>query len=213
MRKITALKQQKRNPDRVNVYLDGEFAFGLSKIVAAWLKVGAELSDEKIVDLQAKDEVEVALVKAYNFLSYRARTDKELRDRLAKYGFEEPVANEVMDRLTRGGFVNDGQFAAQWVENRSEFRPRGARALRMELRQKGVKDAAIDQALNDLDEGDLAYRAASKQARRYTGLEWPDFSKKLYGFLGRRGFNFDDINKATQQVWDELSQGPPDNEY
>ena len=205
-RKITALKQQKKNPDRVNVYLDGEFAFGLAKIVAAWLSVGAELSEEKISELRAKDDVEVAMQKAWNFLSYRARTEKEMRDRLAKYGYEEPVIEEVLRRMTRHGYVNDGAFATQWVENRSEFRPRGARALRMELRRKGVADQTIDEVVADLDERNLALQAARKKARRYTELEWPDFRKKLYGFLARRGFNYDDINHAVQQAWNELEK-------
>jgi regulatory protein len=207
-RKITALKQQKRNPDRVNVYLDGEFAFGLAKIVAGWLTLGAELSEEKITELRAQDDVEVAMQKTWNFLSYRARTEKEMRDRLAKYGYSEAVIEEVLARMTRHGYVDDSSFAAQWVENRSEFRPRGARALRMELRQKGVTDKRIDQAVDNLDEAELALRAARKQARRYEDLEWDAFRKKMYGFLARRGFNYDDINKAALQAWDEIGEDP-----
>ena len=81
-KKITALKLQKRNKDRVNVYLDDEFAFGLSRIVAAWLRTGQELTEEKIAELQAQDNVEVALQRALNFLSYRPRSEEEVRRNL-----------------------------------------------------------------------------------------------------------------------------------
>src|SRR5210317_1123984 len=71
MKKITALTIQKRNPNRVNVHLDGEFAFGLARITAAWLRVGQELTPEKIALLKEEDAAEVALQRAFRFLSYR----------------------------------------------------------------------------------------------------------------------------------------------
>ena len=83
-RKITALQAQKRNPQRVNVYLDGEFAFGLSRITAAWLQIGQVLSEEKIVELQAADEIEVAYQKALHYLSFRTRSEDEVRKNLRK---------------------------------------------------------------------------------------------------------------------------------
>ncbi len=70
VRKITALTHQKRNHRRVNVFLDGEFAFGLANIVAAWLKVGIDLSEEKITELLAADEREVLYQRALHLLSY-----------------------------------------------------------------------------------------------------------------------------------------------
>ena len=87
--KITALKRQKRNPNRVNIYLDGKFAFGLSRIVAGWLEVGQELDDEKISSLQVEDELEVAYQRALKFISHRIRTENEIRRNLNKEpGFE-----------------------------------------------------------------------------------------------------------------------------
>jgi regulatory protein len=91
MKKITALTVQKKNPNRVNVHLDGEFAFGMALIVAAWLRVGQELSDEKIEQLQAEDARERALQQAMLFLSYRARSESEIRQNLRKHEIPEPV--------------------------------------------------------------------------------------------------------------------------
>lgn len=204
-KKITALKLQKRNRNRVNVYLDDEFAFGLSRIVAAWLHTGQELSEEKIAELKAKDGVEVALQRALNFLSYRARSEKEVRQNLTKHGYDEPVIDEIIERLKRGGLLNDADFAEQWVDNRSEFRPRGRQVLRLELRQKGIPDEIISSTLEPLDETELAFRAAQKKARRYRELEYPDFRKKMSGFLARRGFHYGIISEVVPKIWEEIT--------
>jgi regulatory protein len=210
-KKITALKIQKKNKNRVSVYLDGEYAFGLSRIVAGWLSVGQQLSEEKIKELKAKDSVEVAMQKALNFLSYRPRSENEVRQNLKiKHGIDEGIIDQIITRLERGGLVDDSSFAELWVENRSEFRPRGSRALRMELRQKGIDEQTIAHTLADLDEEQLALKAARKQARKYKQLDWLEFRKKLTGFLARRGFNYGVIAEVAPKVWDEISSQQPD---
>lgn len=206
-RKITGLKIQKRNPNRVNVYLDGDFAFGLSRVTAAWLEVGKELDKDQIQALQAEDEAEVAYQKALNFLSYRPRSERELVDNLSKHDFSEDVAQKVIERLGRQGLVDDLAFAQTWVENRSDFKPRGRRALRMELRQKGIESDLIDSVLADIDEDTLAYEAAMKQVRRYRNLDWADYRQKMIGFLARRGFNYGIANEVAKKVWSEYLSG------
>lgn len=204
-KKITALKLQKRNKNRVNVYLDGEFAFGISRIVAAWLHTGQELDEKKIAELKSQDDVEIALQRAMNFLSYRARSEQEIRQNLNKHGHTESVIDEIIERLIRGGLVDDKDFAVNWVENRSEFRPRGSQMLRLELRQKGVQDQVIADVLDELDESHLAIKAARKQARRYESLDWQEFRKKMNGFLARRGFHYGIISEVLPIVWEEFS--------
>ena len=126
---ITALKVQKRNPQRVNVYLDGEYAFGLARITAGWLSIGQVLSAEKIAQLQAEDGREVAYQQALRLLSYRPRASAEVRRNLVKHDVPAEVIEDVLARLQRAGLIDDNRFAQAWVENRSEFRPRGRRAL------------------------------------------------------------------------------------
>lgn len=204
--KVTALKVQKRNKQRINVYLDGEFAFGLSRYAAAWLQLGQELEPEKISELQAIDAQEVAFQRALNYLSYRDRSSKEIQDHLSKHGVADEMIAEVLARLERNQLVNDQQFAALWVENRSEFRPRGRRALALELRQKGIPAGIIAEVLENIDEEELAYQAASQQVRKYRQLEWPEFRQKLSGFLSRRGFGYGVVAGVVKQVWQELEQ-------
>lgn len=203
-RKVTALKAQKRNSNRINVYLDDEFAFGLSRFAAAWLQIGQKLSAEKIQELQDIDAQEVANQRALNFISYRVRSEAEVRKNLEKHDTPAEIIAEVLARLRKNGLVDDAQFALTWVENRSTFRPRGRRALAMELRQKGISDETIDEVLQDLDEDNLAYQAALKQSRKYGGLEWMAFRKKMSAFLARRGFNYGVAKPVIEQVWSEL---------
>jgi regulatory protein len=202
--KITAIEPQQKNPQRMNVYLDGEFAFGLARIVAAWLKVGQELSDEKVASLKAEDEGEVTYQKALHFISYRPRSSAEVRQNLTKRGVSESLAEETVNRLLSAGLVNDEAFARAWVENRNTFRPRGKPALRMELRRKGLGDETIQSVLDEqVDEEALAFEAARKYARRLAGLEWPEFRQKLGGFLARRGFSYTTLALVVSEVWKE----------
>src|SRR5258706_15787997 len=134
MRKITAIESQK-NRNRVNIHLDGEFAFGLDRFVAAWLKTGDELSEEKIAKLQGDDAREWDYQQAMLFLSYRARSEKEIRQNLLKHEIPEEVIEQTLERLQEAGLANDNQFARVWVENRNTFRSFLMRLLPMEFPQ------------------------------------------------------------------------------
>lgn len=187
----------------MNVYLDGEFAFGLARIVAAWLQVGEEISDEKIVELTSTDTREVAFQQAVKFLNYRTRSEKEVRRNLQEKEFPEEIIDEVIERLQRSGLIDDKRFAQNWVENRNDFRPRSRKALKIELRQRGLKDEEIEDAIQDVDDEELAYQAGRKQSRKFKDLEWADFRLKLSNFLARRGFGYDVISTVVRRIWDE----------
>jgi regulatory protein len=207
MRAISAIEPQKKNPQRVNIYLDGEFAFGLASIVAAWLKVGQVLDEARIAALQNEDEGEAVYQKALHFLSYRPRSSDEVRRNLTKREIAEPLVEATVERLRQAGLLNDAAFAQAWVENRAAFRPRSKSALRVELRRKGLDDEVIGSVLDEqVDEEALARQAARKYARRLAGLEWPDFRQKLGGFLARRGFSYATAAPIVSEVWKDLSQ-------
>jgi regulatory protein len=208
--KITAIKAQKKNPNRVSIFLDGEYAFGLTRIVAAWLHIGQELSVEKIASLQAEDTREIAYQQALKFLNFRQRSQAEVERNLKDHQFPEEIVAEVIDRLQNNGFLDDDRFAQAWVENRSEFRPRGKNMLRFELRQRGLQDEAIESAIHDIDEGELAYQAGLKQARKLRDLEWNQFRQKMYGFLSRRGFDYEYISPVVERIWQEKISDQPE---
>jgi len=201
--KITALKLQKRNRQKVNVYLDGEYAFSLARIVAAWLKVGQVLDDEKISSLQAENDQELAYQTAIKNISYRPRSEAEIRRNLTTHKYPLEIIDVVIERLHNNGLVDDTRFAQNWIDNRNEFRPRSKKALEMELRTHGVNIETIHQAIVDLDEDELAYQAGLKQSRKYSELDWNSFRQKLTGFLARRGFNYETIAPVIRRIWTE----------
>lgn len=206
-KKITDLRIQKGNHQRLNVYLDGEFAFGLSRYVAAWLNVGQELSEEKISQLLSEDAQEIAYQKAVKFIGYRMRTKSEVDKHLTKKGIEEPVISQVVERLEQNDLLNDTKFAEMWVDNRNEFRPRSHRLLALELRNKGITDEIIQDTLeNSTPDENLAYLAALKQARRFEHLEWNEFYQKLGSYLARRGFSYSTIKPVVEQVWTQKTE-------
>ena len=206
-KKITSLKVQKRNNQRLNVYLDGDFAFGISRYIAAWLHVGQELTEEKISKLLIEDAQETAFQKSIRFIGYRMRTSSEVERHLRKKGIEHHIISQVIERLIEKDLLNDMSFAQMWIENRNEFRPRSHRLLASELRYKGIDAEIIQDTLETTTpEEELAYLAAKRRVRRFEHLEWQDFNRKLSSYLARRGFSYSIIRPVIEQVWTEKDQ-------
>jgi regulatory protein len=197
---ITALEPQKRSNDRVNVYLDDVFAFGLAALVSANLRVGMLLTDDEITALRLADEAERAREKALNYLSYRPRSEAELQSHLLESDFAEATVAEVLHRLREVGLVDDAAFARYWMDNRARFRPRGKRMLVQELRQKGIAPHVIETTLAEYDEVAAAQCVAAEQARRLAHLPPDVFRRRFWDRLMRRGFSPDIIHEvyATQ---------------
>lgn len=205
MKTITAIELQKRNKERVNVYLDGEYAFSIRAIESVRLRKGQTLSDDEIAALRGEDAVSKAVDSAARFLSYRPRSESEIRRNLASKSIDEPVIDAALERLRTMGYLNDQAFARYWVENRTAFKPLGPTALRYELRQKGVTDADIEAVLGDIDVEESAYRAALSQSRRLRGSDRRTFRHKIGSFLQRRGFNYAVIEAVMSRLIEELT--------
>jgi regulatory protein len=203
MPRITALTAQKRNPNRLNVFLDGDFAFGVERIVAAWLSVGDDIDPSEVQALLQKDELEKAYMRALRFLSVRVRSVHEVSLRLEEAGYSPETIEKTILRLQSASLLCDIEFARAWVENRCTFRPRAKRALVLELRQKGIIDQEIQSAINDLDENKLAQHAAEKVATRLEKLPFDEFRKKMFGYLTRRGFSYGITVEAIQNIWQQ----------
>jgi regulatory protein len=203
--KITALEVQKKNPDRVSVYLDGRFAFGLPAISAARLARGQNLSDADIEALQEEGAVETVYDKTLDYLSYRPRSQAEVVGYLRRRGVPEAQAETVVGRLEGAGLLDDEAFARYWVENRENFRPLGLRALRYELRSKGIRDETIEQTLASLDSSESAYRSAGKKARQWSQLDQQTFCRKMVEYLVRRGFEYEVAREVAERHWRELA--------
>ncbi len=201
--RITAIEPQARHANRFNLYVDDEFALGLSAILAAKLRVGQTLAEDELAALRHAEDSEMTYEQALRFLEPRPRSSAEVRQHLAKKKIAAEAISRVVTRLTDAGLLDDAAFARYWVENREEFRPRAGRALRFELKQKGVSTAAIADALGAVDESESAYRAGRAKAQRWRELERREFREKLSAFLMRRGFAYATVKPAVERLWQE----------
>ncbi len=205
-KKISSLDVQKNNPNRLNVFLDGEYAFSLARIVAAWLEVGTSLSTEKIGTLQAADMVETAYQKSLKYISYRPRTTNEVRKRLENSSIPPDTINIVIEQLSEKNLLDDHQFAEFWVENRLAFRPKSRRALRQELRQKGVEDEIIENVIQEIkSEDDIALNAGLKYLHRMEPMDRYLFKQRMGGYLARKGFTLETIGNVLPALWESFS--------
>lgn len=207
---ITALKIQKRDKERVNVFIDDEFAFGVTLTVAMGLRQGQALSDVEIETLKQGDERDKAYHRAVRLLGRRPRSQAETTRYLRDKGYPDEVIVDTLNRLVEQQYLDDKAFVQFWVENRERFKPRGERALRYELRQKGIADDLIEAALGDVDEAVSAWAAVEPKLNRWRNLAAADLKKKVVGFLNRRGFGYEIANQTFRRVCDEL--GTPDEE-
>ncbi len=203
--KVTALKAQSRNPKRVNVFLDGRFAFGLAKIEAIRLHVGQELDEAAVARLQQADTEEQAYERALKLLSSRPRSEDEIRRKLREHKVADQTIEAVVAHLRRAGLVDDAAFANYWVENRAAFRPRSQRMLKAELKRKGVGDAALAHALATTNDAEAAYALAAKRVRsaKLAEAPYPDFRRRLGDYLARRGFDYETIGPIVERLWKE----------
>ncbi|HEV7591361.1 MAG TPA: regulatory protein RecX [Longimicrobium sp.] len=204
--KVTAIQPQRLHPERVNVHVDGVFRLGLSAelVLAEALRVGDEVDEARLAELEAKDQTWKARDAALSLLSYRARTSVELKRRLKRKGFDEDVAAATVERLDRLGVVDDAAFAESFVRDRVRLKPRGPRRLVGELRAKGVDDdtarAAIAEVMEreEATELDLA-RAAAARWKPRAGEDPARARARLLAFLARRGFGGDAVRAVLRE--------------
>jgi len=193
--------------------LDEEFAFGLDAAVVTKfnLSVGDRLSEEKIDLLLQEEEKRRLKEKAYRYLAGRAHSEKELRDKLLRKGFEETHIDGVIADLKDVGYLDDANFARAFAQSRLSNKPMGAFLLRRELHAKGVAkpliDKAIEEAYAGVDEEELAADLVQCRAARYRDLEENKKKKRLYDFLRRRGFKWDVVRRVIEEGVHENDDG------
>ncbi len=158
------------------------------------------------------DEFEKYLNKAFHFLSFRPRSEKEVRDNLLKKKAPAEIIERVINSLNEHKFLNDEDFARLFIEQRLRFRPKGLRIIKLELRQKGINQEIIDQTISNLqkDDGevpnsdmDSAKKLVEKKMPRYKDLTKQEIYNKLGSYLARRGFDWDIIKKAIDSYEEE----------
>ncbi len=207
---ITRLQIQQKNKERVNIFLDEEYAFSLELMLAAGLRKGQQLTEAEITALQADDERKRAYAAALTFLGQRVRSQTEVAQRLEQREFTPEAIAQTLARLQQEGYLDDTTFGQQWVANRQRFRPRSERALRYELRRKGMENSLIDEVIQEaeIDEDAAAWAALQPKIARWQGLERAQFSQTAGGFLARRGFGHEVARRVIDRAWNGRNDDP-----
>ena len=209
MSRITDLRTGKGREKRINIYLDGRFAFSLGAEVAAKenLQVGQDLSVDQIESLTGGDQLQRCLEAAYRYLGYRPRSESELRERMQRRGFVAETVDAAITRLKEQHLLDDEAFAQFWRENRESFGPRSQWLTGLELKRMGVMNGVIEQAVAGMDDEENAYRAALQKTRHWTPADYQSFRRRLGDYLRRRGFKYEVINHTVERIWQERGNG------
>ncbi len=202
---ITTLKIQQRHKERVNVFLDDEYAFAVTLLAATALKKGQYLTDAEIEQLKEGDEFDRAYNQALHYLGFRPRSQVEVERYLQKKEYPPELITAILNRLREQQYLDDEAFARFWLESRERAKPLGPQALRYELKQKGLESHLIDAALTDLDEDESAWAAVEKKLYLWQKLEEGPFKQKVMAYLSRRGFNYEVVAQTTRRAWASLN--------
>ena len=212
---ITRLESQVHNDDRVSVYLDGEFAFGIHEdlVVKHSLQVGATLTPEGVRELERDEQYVDAKQAALDYLAYKPRTEEEVRRKLGQEDVPSPVIEDVIARLYELEYLDDEAYAHDYAHNRFSSKKYGPVRIRRELTERGVDrrlaDAAVDELFAEVDVTAAAWTHAEKRWPRLAGEDDPRRRRqKMYRYLRRRGFTSDTI----RPILDELEQDGTRNE-
>ena len=210
MPQITAIEPQKKRKNRFNIYLDGQFAFGIeSENLAKFnLKIGSNLATYEVSSIIAKEETSKLTDYALRFLSLRPRSEEETRDYLVKkiikldnVGYQQaivsPLIDKVITKLKRYQYLNDNQFAQWLTASRTGSNPRGVTLIKLELVKRGVNRQIIESVLSQVpNQTKLAQKALEKKLRHWQGLSPQNLKKKVYSYLASRGFDWSTIGEV-----------------
>ncbi len=210
MPKITGLTPQKRDPQRWSIYVDSRFFAGCTEgqLAELDLHVGDEITSPRLDEIRQSLGLARIRDAALRYLARRSRSEHEMKSYLMRKQFDEAQIQATVGWLREKGYLNDEQFATDWVSNRQTLSPRGRQRLQAELYQKGISRELVSQTLREnlspADEEEAAYQAIQSRRNRFTGMETLEIRRKIYSFLSYRGFSPDAVSAAWERFSKEL---------
>lgn len=204
---ITKLTPQKHHPDRVSVFVDGSFAFGVHQhlVLEYRLHAGRELSPAEWQSIVDADRVAKAKARAFDYLAHKPRTTMEMRRKLREKDFDEPVIESVIERLQELNYLDDAEYAEEYVARRFASKGYGPVRIRQELRKRGIDRHLAETAVDDFFADESTLDAAREKAQK----RWPRIAReddprkrrdKLYRYLKRRGYTYDTIRVVIDEM-------------
>ena len=200
---VTAITQQKNNKDRYSVFIDDNFAFGLimQDIVYFKLKQGEEITQEKYDFIQNELIYIQAQNTALHYIGYKMRTEQEVRKKLFEKEYTEYIIERVINFLIKYQYIDDMKYSESYIKQRLQYNPKGIYVLKMELKQRGVKQNIIDRAVENMNIDELsdAIKLLQKKCFYLDDIDEKN-KKRLFAFLQRRGYSYDIIKEAFAYV-------------
>ncbi len=202
---ITKIEKQKKNSKRWNLYIDGEFACGISEdtFLKFGLRTNDEIADDTINEIKKFDEYQYAKKSALDSLSYRIRSTAEIRDKLKSKKISPGTIEKTVEHLDKMGLINDEEFARQLVLSKMGKKPAGKNVIRQKLFQKGISKNTADKVIEELytadKEDELIADVYNKYAKKVEGMDKYQKRRKLYEYLVRKGFDNDSINEFLNE--------------
>ena len=187
MPEVTGVRERR---GRARVSVDGEFWAELDAAVAieGGLREGAAFTWEELGRLRVAGERPLAMARALNLLGYRARSEGEIRTRLARHDYAPETVETVVARLHELAYLDDAEFARQRA--REKARKYGPRRVSADLVQSGVgREVAAEAVAEEFAGRSELEDARSAVARRYNGVGSEAEARRVYGFLARRGYS------------------------
>ena len=184
---------------------DIEMVVSVEVCLQRGLRVGDDVTGAQLDELNEAEARRRCLESALRLLSYRQRSEAELRERLMRKRVAPEVVRDTLERLRSAGLLDDREFARSWVENRDQRAPRSRRLAAAELRAQGVTRGVVDDVTATIDDRDAAYRAAERRAGSLAALPYVEFRQRIGGLLLRRGFDYEIVRETVQKLWRDIA--------
>ena len=176
-------------------------------IVRFMLSKDKVISKEELTEIQDFAQFSYGKNLALYHLSFKARTEKEVRDYLVKYEIDDKTIPQVIQALKEENWINDRQYAYSIINANQLSGDKGPYLLTQKLSQKGVAKSTIEGVLKDFDYTEVAQRVAEKLLKKYTGkLPARALQDKIIQNLTNKGFSYADAKSAFDDLDSQVDQ-------
>jgi len=204
--KITQIVRQERRKNRVSVFIDGEYAFGVEEeqIYAFRLHIGEEMTKERLFEIEQGALLTSAKAAAQRALSRSMRSENEIRKRLIEKEFPQHIIDQTLSWLREYRFVDDAEFARSYIRTRQALRPASRMKLAADLAKKGIPSDIIRKTLDELtgfaEDRSTAEKLAKSYISKNRALDKKTMQRRLAGYLQRRGFSLSIVFSILEQA-------------
>ncbi|WP_141705306.1 RecX family transcriptional regulator [Vulcanibacillus modesticaldus] len=202
--KITKIEQQINNKKRYNIYVNDNYAFSVHEdvLISFRLLKGKEIEQEDFQAIIQEEERNKVWQKSLKYISYRPRTELEVKQYLTRQGYAIELIEPIVNKLKDERLLDDKLYAKQFINQRINSNPKGRKLLAYEMKNRGLSDTVIGDTLEEIDDNleyEMAVKLTEKKLKQLKGQNRTEVQRKLAAYLGRRGFSYNTINRILQE--------------